>query len=149
MSTSNDLLPAYAGRDNSQWLPSNLILLVHHDKVCRTRLRTQCLFSVVNCPLEFLGRDKDLSKQSIYTSLARIQTRCRCNIVLVAQYKATKLVSLIGRLTRYHATYRSKVLITFRRSEKEVWAHEICASWARETTRSIPSGVEGLTTPSN
>lgn len=56
-----NLLPAHTSRNNTQWLPDNLILLIHHQEARRPPLSLQRLLPMINRPFQFLSRDQYLS----------------------------------------------------------------------------------------
>lgn len=88
---SPNLLPTNTSSNYTQRLISDLILLVHHKKVGRSRFRTERFLAMVNGPLESLSRDKDLAKTSIDTGLARVQTGDGRDVVLVSQDPSTQM----------------------------------------------------------
>lgn len=144
------LLPAHARSHHTQRFIPDLVLLVHHEQIRRTRTRQQCLLAVINRPLEFLGRNQNLSEAGINFGLPRVEAGDRGNVVLVNENPSLEYMSVSPLHTRCkNGTYFSIVFSTFRRSANVVLAQATCAFFARTTARSIPSGVVGLTAPSN
>ena len=76
------VLPAHARSEDTQWLPSYFVMLVHHQEIGRPSFRFQCIFSMSDRPFQFLDSDQDLSQHSIDLCLARIQASNRCDTLL-------------------------------------------------------------------
>ena len=149
--TRECILPAHTCRQNPQWLPSNLIVLVHHEEIRWSPVRLQCLLSMVYSPLQFLHRDQNFPERGVNHSLPRVQTCHSCYRFLIVEDVPAIVPWSTSHLrwsSRTQRTYFSIILRTLLRCLNVVLAHSTWASLALTTARSIPSGVAGLTRPS-
>lgn len=80
-----DILPANAGGDDSQGLPSDLVRLVHHEEIRRSSLRPQRPFPMLDRPLQLLHSDQYLPKRCIDLGLPRVETCYRSYGFLVVE----------------------------------------------------------------
>lgn len=85
-----DLLPAYTSSNDTQWLPSDLIVFVHHQEICWSPLRSQCFFSMPYSPFDLLYRNQDFSKRSIDLRLTRIKACHRSDSLLIIEDVAVR-----------------------------------------------------------
>lgn len=89
------LLPADASRDNTKWFVADLVLLVKHKKIGWSSFSLQCFLAMIDSPLQFLGSDKDFTKDGIDASLSTVEARCTNNCVLVVEQKPTTSILYI------------------------------------------------------
>lgn len=147
----NGVLPAHTCGENTQWLPSYFVMLVHHQEIRWPSFRSQSLLAVLDRPFQFLDGDQNLSQHSIDLGLARIQACYRCDVFLIVQNEPTRRRPTSTCPSRSEGaailitTYFNIVLKTFRLCLNVVVAHSLCASAALATALSMPSGVAGLT----
>lgn len=149
---NTDILPAHASSYDSQRLPSDLVVLVHHQEIRRSLLRSQCLLSMLYRPFQLFHSDQDLSERSVDFCLPRVEAcHSRYGLLIVKDVPASRIhfQSHILFSTRICQTYFNSVFNTLRLCLNVVLAHGLCASVALATARSIPSGVDGFTCPSS
>ena len=96
MAGNIDILPAHASRYDSQWLPSDLVMLIHHQEIRRPLLRSQRLLSMLYRPFQFFHSDQDLSERSVDSCLPRVEAcHGRYSLLIVKDVPASRIESSI------------------------------------------------------
>ena len=99
-------------------------------------------------PLELLGGNQNLAEDGIDSSLPTVEACCSNDSVLIVEQEPGMLVQRV-EIHISRNTYFNRLFKTCLRSANEVFAHVCWAFVAFTMIRSIPSGVTGLTRPSN
>lgn len=81
-----NILPTHTSGYDTQWLPSNFILLIHHQEVCGPWLWPQCLLPMLEGPFQPLSRNQDLAKAGINLRLSRVKTCYGGNQILIFEH---------------------------------------------------------------
>jgi hypothetical protein len=86
------LLPADTSRHYTERLIADLVILVEHEEIRRSPFSLECLFAVLDGPLELLCSYQDFAKDGIDASLATVKTCCFDDCVLVVEEESVGLV---------------------------------------------------------
>lgn len=89
-------------RKHLQWLPSNLVRLVHHEEICRSLFRPQGFLSMLYGPFQLLDCDQDLAQYSINLCLARVKAGDRGDGVLVVEDEPISKSHLSNHMPLHH-----------------------------------------------